>query len=216
MSEQEKDVKVVTSHLNEREHAAYLEHVRLKAPLLAPSYEAELFQLYLNGIGLEEITRLNKGLRLGAVARAAVEGDWFEKRRAYADSLLSSVVPRVQQTQAEAIVFAADLLAAAHKLHGAKIRRFLQTGDESELGDFKVSTIDQYRKGVEMLLKLTGQDGKGSGKKPPPDDDPPPSKDVPTPAPAVAPGPQTISLPSRPLVPQEAHQLLAAFEDEDS
>jgi hypothetical protein len=213
--------KVVTNHLNEREQAAYEEHARHNNPPLSPSLEAELFQLYLNGIGLEDIVRLNKGLRLGAVARAAVEGNWYERRRAYADSLLGSVVPRVQQVQAEAIVFAADLLAAAHRLHGEKIRKFLQTGDEAELGDFAVRSIDQYRKGVELLLKMTGQDGGGGGKgkkrQADEDGDDATTKDVPpasTPKP-VAPGSDTITLPARALVPQEAQALLAAFEDEE-
>lgn len=207
------EAKVVSNHLNVREQSAYDEHMRHQNAPLSPSLEAELFQLYLNGVGLEDIARLNKGLRLGAIARSAVEGDWYQKRRDYADSLLVSVVPRVQQIQAEAIVFAADLLAAAHKLHGQKIRRFLQTGDESELGDFKVSTIDQYRKGAELLLKLTGQDGKGPKKSEPPDD-PLPTKEVPATQPVV-PSAKTITLPNRALIPQEAEALLASFEDEE-
>ena len=201
---EEIEAKVVSDHLNARERVAYEEHMRRQNTPLSPSLEAELFQLYLNGVGLEDIARLNKGLRLGAIARSAVEGDWYEKRRNYADSLLEAVVPRVQQVQAEAIVFAADLLAAAHKLHGNKIRRFLQTGDESELGDFSIRNIDQYRRSTEVLLKLTGQDNKS-----------PQRREIRSEQPMVKEYvPATIAVPQK-LLPDDAADLLKAFEDEE-
>lgn len=212
-TQEDSEAVVVTNHLNAREQIAYDMHMKKLEPPLAPALCAELFELYLNGLSLADIVKANKGLKMGAVVRASLEGDWYDKRLAYQENLLQSVVPRVQQVQAEAIVFTSSLLAAAHKLHSAKINKFLQTGDESELGDFAPRTFEQYRKTSELLLRLTGQDGKGSNKQ---ENNTSFTKVVIGQIPqAIAPSVETITVPNRPVLPEEAQKLLAAFEDAD-
>lgn len=138
--------------------------MKQKEPPLAPHLQGQLFELFLNGLSLVDIVKANRGVQLGAVVRAAIEGNWWERRDEYRDSLLNHVRDRVVQTQNESIVFVTHLLAAANKRYGEKIIRYLQTGDEKELGELAVDSIDQYRKVAELLLKLTGQEGsKGGG-----------------------------------------------------
>lgn len=211
-TQEDSEAVVVTNHLNAREQIAYDMHMKKLEPPLAPALCAELFELYLNGLSLADIVKANKGLKMGAVVRASLEGDWYDKRLAYQENLLQSVVPRVQQVQAEAILFTSSLMAVAHKLHGAKINRFLQTGDETELGDFAPRTFEAYRKAAELALKLTGQDGKG-GKQ---ENNTSFTKVVIGQVPqATVPSVNTITIPNKAILPEEAQKLLAAFEDVD-
>jgi hypothetical protein len=129
------------------------------APALSPSLVAQLFELYLNGSSCDEIARLNPGVPLGAIVAARLYHRWDERKEQHINHLLDTVRERVQQVQMEAVHFVSDQLAAAHKLQGDKIKRFLQTGDPNELGDFAPDTLEKYRKSIELLLKLTGQDG---------------------------------------------------------
>lgn len=159
MANDNKPVKV-QSHLTHREEAAYRMHLQAKEPPLAPSLQGELFELYLKGTTLEQIARVNKGLRLGAIVRAHEEGDWFNRRELYVQGILDGIRSKVQQSLAESADFLTDYVAVAHKLYGDKFKRFLQTGDESELGDMKPTNIGQYKMILELLLKATGQGDK--------------------------------------------------------
>lgn len=154
----------VHSHLTYKEEAAYRVAVREKEFPLTPQKQAQLFELYLNGMTCEQIIGTQPpGIRLGAVVRACVEGDWYNKRQSYLNQLLNNVKTRVAQVQSESVNFAADLLAAAHKQHGRKLKKYLETGEEKALGDFAISNLTQYQKAASLLLSLTGQD-KGNGK----------------------------------------------------
>jgi len=113
--------------------------------------------LFLNGKSAEEIANLNK-MPLGEVVRARIDFEWDNKKNEHVAFLMGSVRDRVRQTQLETIIFSSDLLAAAHKLHGERIRKFLQSGDESELGDLKITSLKAYKDTVELFMKLTGQD----------------------------------------------------------
>lgn len=144
--------------LTPTERAAYEQYLEKGAPPLSPAAMANLFELYLNGNSCEDIAKLNKNFTLGMIARAKVDGLWEERRQAHVRSLLEGVRERVQQVQLESVMFSADLLAAANKLYGDRLKRFLQTGDERELGDLSITSLKQYREAVELLMKLTGQE----------------------------------------------------------
>lgn len=141
--------------LTPKERGAYWS--ALKNNPLSPAKQAQLFELFLNGKSCEEIANLNK-MPLGEVVRARIDFEWDQKKDEHVTYLLSSVRDRVRQIQLESITFSADLLAAAHKLHGERIRKFIQSGDEAELGDLKITNLKAYKDAVELLLKLTGQD----------------------------------------------------------
>jgi hypothetical protein len=92
------------------------------------------------------------------ILEARVRDNWDEHRNLYLDSLFSNVVGRVNQVQAESVSFLADFLAVAHKMHGVKLRAYLQTGNEEDLGDFKVNGFQTYKGALDALMKITGQD----------------------------------------------------------
>lgn len=144
--------------LTSRERTALTYFVEKKEPLLAPSLQAQLFALFLNGKTTEEIRKMNPGLSLGAIVQARIAGKWDEQREAHLQNLFQGVRERAQQAQLEGVTFISDLMAATHKLHGDRVIRFLQTGNPADLGDMRIDSLEGYRKVVEILLKLTGQD----------------------------------------------------------
>jgi hypothetical protein len=148
------------SVLKNNEQSAYELYVKSQKPPLAITTAVGLFELFLNGATCEEIHRLNPHLPFGAIIRARVEGEWDRRRNEAYAVALDGARERVQQTQLAAISFAADLLATAHKQFGDRFKRYLQTGEESVLGELKIETLKQYKDSIEMFLKLTGQDKK--------------------------------------------------------
>ncbi len=146
--------------LTKEEARAYRIYMAKKDPPLAPQIQAQLFNLYLNGASCEEIQRLNPNLSLGMIVRARVEGLWDDQRQRYLDSLFSAVRERVQQVQMESVMLTADMLAAANKMFGDKLKKYIQTDDPRELGELRIDSLKQYRDAVELLMKLTGQDKK--------------------------------------------------------
>jgi hypothetical protein len=158
MSQQKTPAKVVESRLSHREEAAYRANLKAKEPPLSPDKQSQLFELYLRGTSLEQIARVNSPhLKLGHVVRASVEGGWWERRELYVQGMLDGLRGRVQQVQGEAVDFLADFLAVFHKLYGDRFKRFLQTGDEKELGGMMPTNLGQYRVLLELMLKATGQ-----------------------------------------------------------
>lgn len=146
--------------LSPEERKAYKLYIQKGDPPLAPGVQAQLFNLYLNGSTCEDIVKLNPNFTLGMVARAKVEGLWDERREKHINHLFENVRERVQQVQMESVMFSADLLASANKMFGDKLKSYLQTGDDRELGTLRIDSLKQYRDAVELLLKLTGQNRK--------------------------------------------------------
>jgi hypothetical protein len=146
--------------LTPEERKAYKLYIQKGDPPLAPGVQAQLYMLYLNGSSCEEIVKLNPNFTLGMVARAKVEGLWDDRRDTHLQNLFENVRERVQQVQMESVMFSADLLSSANKMFGDKLKRYIQTGDERELGTLRIDSLKQYRDAVELLLKLTGQDKK--------------------------------------------------------
>lgn len=148
--------------LSAKEQSLYLEWLEKKTkPSLSPSLSTQLFQLFLNGYSCDEICEHhNKIYPIGQILEARVRDEWDRRRKEHLDQLYSKVFDRVKQTQFESVAFTSDLLAAAHKLYGQKIKTFLETGKEDDLGEAQglIKSLDAYRKVAEMLLKLTGQD----------------------------------------------------------
>ncbi len=147
-------------HLTPRERSLLEEWQKdRKKPSLATSLSVKLFELFLHGVDVNEISRINQGTYLvEQILEARVRDSWDERRNEYLDTLFGGIVKRVSQAQAEAVEFLTDMLAVAHKQHGHKLRTFLQTGDEKNLGDFKINGWQTYKGVVDSLLKITGQD----------------------------------------------------------
>lgn len=154
----EEKIQAALARLNKRELNAYNTWRNSDRPGLAPSLNAKLFNLFLQGKSCEEIRRMNLNFTLGEIISARIEGDWDERRSDHLDNLLKTTSERVQQVTLETADFVCDLLAVANREHGDRLRRYLQSGDAKELGDFKIDSIFNLKQVIEVLQKLTGQE----------------------------------------------------------
>lgn len=128
-------------------------------PSISPTTAVKLFGLFIHGIGCQEIVNLNApAFCIEQILEARVRDQWDEKRKTYTDEIYAGIVSNARQTQVESVQFVSTLLAAAHKFHGQKLQRYLQTGDEKELTGMSVDSFRTYKSVAETLLKLTGQD----------------------------------------------------------
>lgn len=72
---------------------------------------------------------------------------------------MTQVQAAVTKSTLEGLQFASDGMAVFHRLVGDKFRRYLQTGDPKDLGDMENMGFKTYKDLVELLQKLTGQEG---------------------------------------------------------
>jgi hypothetical protein len=111
----------------------YERYCRSGKPDLSPETNKRLFELYLNGMSIQDMLSLNPGLNLGLLLKARVDGRWDERRDAYLGELLGGVTGRVKQMAAEALGFMTLQLGVMHKKHGMAMKKFMQTGDPKDL-----------------------------------------------------------------------------------
>jgi hypothetical protein len=153
--------RVPDDRLSEREQRELWLWKRGKdtAPL-ALSTALKMYELFLLGHSCEEIARANENrFSLGLILDARIRHNWDERRRAHLDHIYNDVGELVRQRQTESAVFLGDILAVAHKEYGNKFRKYLQSGDPNDLdNDMKVTSITTYKRTVEALMKVTGQD----------------------------------------------------------
>lgn len=191
--------------LNQEERAAYDLGLRIKAPRIAPSTAAGMFELYLNGKSTRDIQRLNPGFSLAQVVLARVEGDWDAERSKFQANILTGVRVRAEQAHLSAITLVADLVAATVKFHGPSLAKYVQTGDEAELGKSKEllpKDLRSLRAVVDTLFKATGQD-KDRPVAPPP-----------LPPPAVKDVGEMVDSSRRQLTASQADKVLEALDAE--
>ncbi len=141
--------------LSTRELSAYRAYSGLNQPPVAPTTNASFFRLFLTGKSCSEIVELNRGFSLGQIVRARIENNWDEKRTEYYQDLMKSAAQQVMATELESMKFLSDLLSANHKLYGAKIAKFLQTGDPEELTGVPIGSFKQYKEVLQLLKEIT-------------------------------------------------------------
>ena len=146
--------------LSPNERKAYEKYVSDNKPALSPKTAAEMFEVYLQGSNCEEIAKLNPAFGLGIIVKARIDYDWDGQKEQYITTLFSNIKEKIQKNQLEAIEFNALSMAVFHKLYSAKFKKFLQTGNEEELGDLKGFSFKVYKDLSENIMKLTGQDKK--------------------------------------------------------
>lgn len=146
------------SYLTDRERAILDSYDRSGGHRISPITQAQFYSLFIHGKTCDDIADLNRGFPLGAILKARVEGEWDRRLNEYRDSLFADVHVKLAQVETESVHFLADMLSAVHKQQGKKIQKYIQTGDEGELGDMKISSIKNYKEVLELLIKATGQD----------------------------------------------------------
>jgi len=125
---------------------------------LAVGTALSFFELFLNGSNLEEVHRLNKAFPYEAVLWAYVKYDWENKRDTAIQNQMTEIQQKVVKATLDTTSLVTNLLAAAQKKHGDKLKKYLQTGNEADLGDaLNVRSINELLKTAEALQKITGQ-----------------------------------------------------------
>lgn len=130
-------------------------------PPLSPVTAAKFFGLFLQGYGCMDIARTNPefgALALGLIVRARIDYDWDTERDLYIRTMMELIRVKTEKATLEGIQFASDGMAVFHKLVGDRFRKFIQTGNEEELGEFKHMSFKMYKEFVQIFTKLTGKD----------------------------------------------------------
>lgn len=126
---------------------------------LSPSTAAKLYTLYLEGCTLTEISDLNPELGLGTIVSSAVNDRWDLRKKDYTEELYTRAKDNAVQVVAEGAMFMTTVLTAAHKKHGDKLKKYIQTEDPQYLKDtMNIDSLRGYKEAVEIFMKLTGQD----------------------------------------------------------
>lgn len=138
----------------------YDEYLASGQPPLSVRTALELYSLFLQGYSTAEIAKTYPTLGHGIIVRARVDYCWDEHKAAYITHLMASAQDTMLKTQLEAVRFATDGMAVYHKMVGDRFKRYLRSGNDSDLGDFKEMSFRTYRDMVALALQLTGQDDK--------------------------------------------------------
>lgn len=145
--------------LNERERYAFNRHVEKRDSPISPHTAVKLFELFLAGRSCEDIRRLNPQFTLGQIVHARIEHEWDRQLEEHLEGLYRNASSRLQQVQVETAVTLANILAAKNRIYQDRVLKFIQSGDEEHLRDLGLAGLDGYRKLIEALQKLTGQEG---------------------------------------------------------
>lgn len=146
--------------LSPDERSVYERFSRSGRPELAAVAAARLYGLYLQGVSCEDISKLNPAIDLATVLAARVRYRWDERKDQHVADLMATTQDVVRQAAGEIVQLLALSISVANKRHGEKFKRYLATGDETELGDFDIKTLKGMKDVVEMLMKVTGADRK--------------------------------------------------------
>lgn len=140
------------------DHNMLIAYVESGRHPLAPETAANFYGLFLTGTSIGEIHRLNKAFPYEAILWAAIKYDWHRQRDEYAIELQAQTAQKVMTAQLETAGLMADLLTAANKKHGLRIKKYLQSGNEADLGDsISIENLHSLMKVAESLQKVTGQ-----------------------------------------------------------
>ena len=101
---------------------------------------------------------MNPGFSLGSIVSSRIAGEWDRRMAEYTSELLDTTLARVQQVTLESAGFVSNLLVTANQQYGDCLKRYMQSGNEADLGDLKISSLQAYKTAIELLQKITGQD----------------------------------------------------------
>lgn len=141
------------------EYNMLMDYVKAGRHPLAPDTVGSLYQLYLNGSDCREIHRLNKAFPYESILWARIKYDWDAQKDDYVIELQNKIREKVIKSQLETTELMADLLTATSKMHSDKIKKYIQTGNEADLGNsMTIDSLAQLLRIAEGLQKITGQD----------------------------------------------------------
>lgn len=151
------DVQVIDSCLTSEETTALEVYQKRGGRPLAQETAMAFFQLYLNGYDTKEIQRMNSAFALESINWARLQYNWDREKQLYVSELMGKIKEKTMKAQLDVTNFMTDLLAVTSKLHGTKLKKYLQTGNPKDLeGYMPIDSINSLVKLVEGLQKITG------------------------------------------------------------
>ena len=119
----------------------------------------KFFELYLNGYDVNEIHRLNPTFPKGSIILAKVRYDWDQMYDNAMQEMNRRILNKMNKAAMEATSIYTDMIAAANKNHGDKLKKYLQTGDEKYLEEaITIKSIKDLATVIDSLQKLSGAD----------------------------------------------------------
>lgn len=145
------------------EDKALQEWKKTKSAPIPLALSLKMYELYLNNYSLEDIWRVNgEKFPLGAIVDAKIRYKWDERKDIQLANLFNNIEKKVIRVKNESISMLADLLAAAHKIWGDRVAKFLQDGDISVLEGLDPSSFKNYKEILSMLQVLTNNNSKNA------------------------------------------------------
>lgn len=105
---------------------------------------------------------------MGIIVKARIEHDWDRHKKEYVDTLITQTRESVQKTQLDAIRLATDAMAVHQRVLGGAFKKYLQTGNEDDLGPHKDQiSLRNLKEWTSLMMNLTGQDKKAAAESAP-------------------------------------------------
>ena len=145
--------------LPDSEYLDLVTYIEKGKPELALSTANSFFELYMNGVDVDEIHQLNPAFPKSLIHWTRIKYDWDLMLKEHIFKLQQRISDKVLKAQLEATSLYADVITAANKKHSVNLKKYIQTGDETYLKKtLDITSIHQLQKAVEGLQKVTGQD----------------------------------------------------------
>ncbi len=138
---------------NERDELfAYIKLGGRQAPA---SVNQPFFELFHNGCFPEEIHALNPSYHTQAIQWMRIAYKWDETLQQTVMRNNALLVGKINKAQVDAAMLMSDMIAVATKKNQERLRKYLQTGDETNLvGIMTLDSPERLGKMVESLIKL--------------------------------------------------------------
>lgn len=124
---------------------------------IAQFEQDKLQGLYISGSTIGEIAEINPQFTLGQIVYAATTNSWELKKQQHAETAVTRAQERAVSVVAESVDFIADSISVMHKKYSKRLKKYLQTGNETDLEDWKVGDLRAYERCIALLAQVTGQ-----------------------------------------------------------
>lgn len=152
-------VKEMNEVLSDEEKGVLRTHLEYGGLPISLETSTKFFELFLTNTNCHDIWKLNRSFPFGAILDARIKYKWDKEKDDYAIRLQSQIKNKIIQAQLETADLMSDMLLATKKRSGAKLKRYLQSGNEEDLdGSLTIESIAGMQRILEGLMKITGQD----------------------------------------------------------
>jgi hypothetical protein len=147
------------SELEAEALAAFRENKRLPMGL---QKTLPWYNQFLQGRSLKDIHvaayENDDHVTFGHVVDACLRFRWFDRRDEALNQIMENVSIRFINTASESVEYLSTYMKATHKLQGGKLKRYLASGDESDLQGMDLNDMEKYTAVAKMFQTMAGKD----------------------------------------------------------